>query len=112
MKLTTFCPRSLPSLFTQCRSTNICGEKLWRIYQRDEVLHNALIFIIHHQTRSLEPTFPSDVTSLQGADSDIFEDIVQEAGETMFVPSMWPHTVLNRLPTLSINHNWGMVTQY
>lgn len=30
----------------------------------------------------------------------------QEAGETIFVPSGWHHTVMNLEDTLSINHNW------
>ena len=31
---------------------------------------------------------------------------IQEAGETIFVPSGWHHTVENLQDTLSINHNW------
>lgn len=31
---------------------------------------------------------------------------LQEAGETIFVPSGWHHTVMNLEDTLSINHNW------
>lgn len=31
---------------------------------------------------------------------------LQEAGETIFVPSGWHHTVQNLEDTLSINHNW------
>ena len=31
---------------------------------------------------------------------------VQEAGETIFVPSGWHHCVHNVADTLSINHNW------
>lgn len=33
-------------------------------------------------------------------------EVVQEAGETIFVPSNWFHTVENLHDTLSINHNW------
>ncbi|DBA96945.1 TPA: hypothetical protein ACH3X1_001275 [Trebouxia sp. C0004] len=33
-------------------------------------------------------------------------ECVQEAGETIFVPSGWHHTVENIEDTLSINHNW------
>lgn len=32
--------------------------------------------------------------------------IIQTAGETIFVPSKWYHTVENLEATLSINHNW------
>jgi hypothetical protein len=33
-------------------------------------------------------------------------EIIQQPGETIFVPSGWHHTVENMAPTLSINHNW------
>ncbi|KAE8269386.1 hypothetical protein A4X09_0g2949 [Tilletia walkeri] len=33
-------------------------------------------------------------------------ELVQEAGETIFVPSNWYHEVLNLTDCLSINHNW------
>jgi JmjC domain, hydroxylase len=33
-------------------------------------------------------------------------EVIQESGETIFVPSGWHHTVENTKPTLSINHNW------
>lgn len=32
--------------------------------------------------------------------------VVQDAGDTIFVPSNWFHTVENIADTLSINHNW------
>lgn len=32
--------------------------------------------------------------------------VIQEAGECMFVPSLWKHEVENLVQTLSINHNW------
>jgi hypothetical protein len=32
--------------------------------------------------------------------------VIQEADETLFVPSEWHHCVENLAPTLSINHNW------
>ena len=34
--------------------------------------------------------------------------VVQEAGETIFVPSGWYHQVTNLVDTVSINHNWCM----
>ena len=33
-------------------------------------------------------------------------EVIQETGETIFVPSGWHHTVENLEDTLSINHNW------
>lgn len=32
--------------------------------------------------------------------------VVQEAGDVLFVPSGWHHSVCNEVDTLSINHNW------
>ena len=32
--------------------------------------------------------------------------VIQEAGECIFVPSLWMHEVENLVDTLSINHNW------
>eukprot|EP00048_Salpingoeca_helianthica_P024973 m.36804 g.36804 ORF g.36804 m.36804 type:complete len:249 (+) comp9719_c0_seq4:350-1096(+) len=34
-------------------------------------------------------------------------ELEQGPGETVFVPSNWPHTVVNLAPTISVNHNWG-----
>ena len=36
----------------------------------------------------------------------VFSLPLQEAGEALFVPSGWHHTVANLEDTLSINHNW------
>ncbi len=33
-------------------------------------------------------------------------EVIQYAGETIFVPSTWKHEVVNIVETLSINHNW------
>lgn len=33
-------------------------------------------------------------------------EIVQEAGDAIFVPSGWHHQVVNLVDTISINHNW------
>lgn len=39
---------------------------------------------------------------------DYFEviEVVQDAGQVIFVPSGWIHQVLNTKDTISINHNW------
>ena len=33
-------------------------------------------------------------------------EVLQQAGDLMFVPSCWPHTVENVTDAISINHNW------
>ena len=33
-------------------------------------------------------------------------EVIQHAGETIFVPCTWKHEVVNLVETLSINHNW------
>jgi hypothetical protein len=33
-------------------------------------------------------------------------EVIQEAGEVIFVPSGWHHSVENLDDTISINHNW------
>lgn len=39
---------------------------------------------------------------------DYFEviEVVQDAGQVIFVPSGWVHQVLNTKDTISVNHNW------
>lgn len=59
-------------------STNIAGRKHWCFY---------------------DPLGPAGAPPIAELD--------QEAGETVFVPSGWPHTVTNTRDTISINHNWG-----
>ncbi|KAL7535799.1 hypothetical protein ACHAWF_005269 [Thalassiosira exigua] len=41
----------------------------------------------------------------KGQDEMCFE-VIQETGQTIFVPSGWKHEVVNLVETLSINHNW------
>mmetsp|Transcript_31347 Transcript_31347/g.66246 ORF Transcript_31347/g.66246 Transcript_31347/m.66246 type:complete len:607 (+) Transcript_31347:196-2016(+) len=33
-------------------------------------------------------------------------EVIQNTGETIFVPATWKHEVINLLETISINHNW------
>lgn len=39
-------------------------------------------------------------------DKELRFEVIQHAGETIFVPSTWKHEVVNLVETLSINHNW------
>jgi hypothetical protein len=62
-------------------SYNVVGEKLWTFYV---------------------PILEND------KESECFGTfkLVQETGDTIFVPAMWKHEVVNLAETLSINHNW------
>ena len=83
-------------------SANVCGRKRWLLFPPSETAK------LHSRTgRQLA----SDV---RAADADEFPtlatarriEVVQEAGEALFVPSGWHHQVENLEPTLSVNHNW------
>ncbi|XP_061549664.1 2-oxoglutarate and iron-dependent oxygenase JMJD4 isoform X1 [Phyllopteryx taeniolatus] len=86
-------------------SANICGRKKWLLYPpgQEEFL------------RDTHGNLPFDVTSADLRDGSLFPrfpqagqplEIIQEAGEIIFVPSGWHHQVYNLEDTISINHNW------
>lgn len=82
-------------------STNIVGTKRW-------------IFFPPHEEDKLRDRFgnlPFDIGDEQ-IKSKIHEkeiksfEIIQSAGQTVFVPSGWHHQVWNLEDTISVNHNW------
>ncbi|XP_051944481.1 2-oxoglutarate and iron-dependent oxygenase JMJD4 isoform X1 [Hippocampus zosterae] len=86
-------------------SANICGRKKWLLYPpgQEEFL------------RDTHGNLPYDVTSAEIHNGSLFPrsqeacqplEIIQEAGEIIFVPSGWHHQVYNLEDTISINHNW------
>ncbi|KFV49392.1 JmjC domain-containing protein 4 [Tyto alba] len=86
-------------------SANICGRKKWLLYPagQEEYLKD------HHGN------LPFDVTAPSLQDRRVYPrynqsqppvEIVQEAGEIVFIPSGWHHQVYNLEDTISINHNW------
>jgi hypothetical protein len=89
-------------------STNVCGRKQWMLVPPE------LTFLLYDCFGSTLAThLHSDI--LDGLDSRFpglkiarkyAYTLVQEAGETIFVPSKWYHTVQNLDACLSINHNW------
>ncbi|KAK9826036.1 hypothetical protein WJX74_007138 [Apatococcus lobatus] len=87
-------------------STNVAGRKLWRLLPSQ---HTHLLY--DRFGREMAPSFEAAVgqgerfPSLQYARA-LVQECVQEAGESIFVPSGWHHTVENLEDTLSINHNW------
>ncbi len=74
-------------------SFNCVGTKKW-------------IFYPPSATRSDDnKKFGGDETTNSSHECQSFE-IIQNTGETIFVPSGWKHSVHNLQETLSINHNW------
>lgn len=82
-------------------STNIVGTKRW-------------IFFPPHEEDKLRDRFgnlPFDIGDetvkkiIQEKEVQSFE-IIQSAGQTVFVPSGWHHQVWNIEDTISVNHNW------
>ncbi|XP_069815241.1 2-oxoglutarate and iron-dependent oxygenase JMJD4 [Dendropsophus ebraccatus] len=78
-------------------SANVCGRKKWLLLPpgQEELL------------RDDSGNLPYDVTvpSLRKLCPPPLE-VIQEAGEIIFVPSGWHHQVYNLEDTISINHNW------
>jgi hypothetical protein len=88
-------------------STNVCGRKEWYLVPPEDtyLLYNIfgtqLATHLHQTDNDDSLLFPGLCLARQRA-----LRIVQEAGETLFVPSQWYHSVENLADTLSINHNW------
>ena len=102
-------------------SANICGLKVWHF------LAPELTYLVRDIFgRRLAPDFlVSKEASSQGAlfenargagdhwrfpllyrATSVCEEVVQAAGDAVFVPSEWHHTVKNEVDTLSVNANW------
>ncbi|KAJ1840718.1 JmjC domain-containing protein 4 [Coemansia sp. RSA 2703] len=83
-------------------STNVCGRKRWILVPagQNELFTDGLGNWVHDLRNYDEQKFPrlKELRTIE---------VVQEAGETVFVPSGWWHQVINLEDTISINHNWG-----
>jgi hypothetical protein len=83
-------------------STNICGRKLWIFFppSQEEFFKdshgNTVYDVLEHVDKKQFPNFHR-CTPIK---------VIQEAGETIYVPSGWFHQVHNLEDTISINHNW------
>ena len=92
-------------------SSNVCGRKLWYLVPPEftHLLYDAfgtrLAPHLHSDLDYSGDLGPALYPGLAGARRRAYR-VVQETGETVFVPSGWHHTVENLAPTLSINHNW------
>ncbi|XP_048212443.1 2-oxoglutarate and iron-dependent oxygenase JMJD4 isoform X3 [Perognathus longimembris pacificus] len=86
-------------------SVNICGRKKWLLFPPGQ----------EEPLRDLHGSLPYDVTAPSLLDAHLYPrlqhsspplEVMQEAGEMVFVPSGWHHQVYNLDDTISINHNW------
>jgi JmjC domain, hydroxylase len=97
-------------------STNICGQKLWCLIppQYTHLLYDCfgtkLAYHIHadmsNSTNDKVCNFMSILYPGLRYVRKYAISVIQQAKETIFVPSNWFHTVENMSDTLSINHNW------
>lgn len=84
-------------------SINICGKKRWILFPpgQEEYLKDYRGNLIYDVESSIlySEIYPhhSKLSSLE---------VLQEAGEAIFVPTGWHHQVWNVEDTISINHNW------
>ncbi|XP_061163826.1 2-oxoglutarate and iron-dependent oxygenase JMJD4-like [Saccostrea echinata] len=86
-------------------SANICGKKKWIFYPpgEEENLCSKYGHLVYDVNSSdlddviLYPNYTKVKSRLE---------IIQEAGEIIYVPSGWHHQVYNLEDTISINHNW------
>lgn len=84
-------------------STNVCGRKRWYLIPPEYtyLLYDCFGTLLASHLHAEGTFFPG----LRSARRHAME-VDQKAGETIFVPSKWYHSVENLEPTLSINHNW------
>jgi len=82
-------------------SYNVVGKKEWTFYYSQ-----------HHGNQMAEGKGGSDLEGDYRSDDFLEEKvtktftIIQETGQTIFVPATWRHRVVNLEETISINHNW------
>nr|CAD7423534.1 unnamed protein product [Timema monikensis] len=86
-------------------SANVCGCKRWLLFPPGQ----------ENNLRDKFGRLAYDATAPELHDSAMFPnyhklcghfEIIQKAGEVIFVPSGWHHQVWNLEDTISINHNW------
>lgn len=82
-------------------STNITGTKKWIFFPPNE----------ENKLRDRLGNLPFDIHEekykhLMEEESIRSFEVIQRAGQTVFVPSGWHHQVWNLEDTISINHNW------
>ncbi|XP_072751632.1 2-oxoglutarate and iron-dependent oxygenase JMJD4 [Anoplolepis gracilipes] len=87
-------------------SANIVGKKRWLLFPPHEEDHLRDLYGQLAYDAVSEDL--NDHTKYKMYDSKTLKcfDIIQEAGEIIYVPSGWHHQVWNLEDTISINHNW------
>ncbi len=94
-------------LFSYSWSTNLSGTKRWHLcppsktHLLRDIFNQRLAPHMHVDLESSLPAYPG----LSVARGYTYT-VIQKAGETIFVPSGWHHTVENLEDTMSVNHNW------
>nr|XP_054767212.1 2-oxoglutarate and iron-dependent oxygenase JMJD4-like [Lytechinus pictus] len=86
-------------------SANICGKKRWLFYPpgAEDNLRDTLGNLAYDLT-SPEMDDPKKYPHRHKVGEPL--EVIQEAGQVIFVPSGWHHQVFNLEDTISINHNW------
>lgn len=86
-------------------SVNVVGRKRWLLFPPGEEMHLRDRFGNLAYDATAEDIF--DKTNYPSCDRPgKCYDVIQEAGEAIFVPSGWHHQVWNLEDTISVNHNW------
>lgn len=102
-------------------STNIVGRKVWRLFPPSVKTHlrqfpqnpNSELARGVEEMEKYKSTGKLKAISQGGIGWPEWEkaidechEVVQESGETIFVPSDWHHEVINLTDCISLNHNW------
>ncbi|EZA49639.1 hypothetical protein DMN91_006417 [Ooceraea biroi] len=87
-------------------SANIVGKKRWLLFPPHEEDHlRDLYGQLVYDAVSEELNDHTKYRTYNSKELRSF-DVIQEAGEIIFVPSGWHHQVWNLEDTISVNHNW------
>lgn len=87
-------------------SANIVGKKRWLLFPpgQEDFLRDVHRELVYDATSDEL----NDRKKYKAYDERIVKyiDVIQEAGEIIFVPSGWHHQVWNLEDTISVSHNW------
>ncbi|XP_035739722.1 2-oxoglutarate and iron-dependent oxygenase JMJD4-like isoform X1 [Vespa mandarinia] len=102
----TWTPLHADVFFSYSWSANIVGRKRWLLFPPKEEnkfrdSYGQLVYDVLSEDLK-------DHSKYKEYDSQNIKcfDVIQEAGEIMFIPSGWHHQVWNLEDTISVNHNW------